>query len=331
MKKHLLNRCAAIVVLSLGTSAAMAAQVTLKATSAFPKQVEMTEQFLKFVNKVNSDPEIGVKIKFLGGPEVVPAQQQAQALQNGVITMSFGPANYYFSTVPEGEALVASTIDAPQARANGGMKLLNSIYKQKMNAHLLGWFGSGADFFHVYTKDKPIFAKNGKNKNNTHVRSVELYRDLLSGMGFSPVHIQVPDVYTALQRGVVGGVAWPLIGITDLGWQKYLKYRIDPGFYNNTTIVLINENEWHEMSQRQRESLQKAANQFEKESEKSFEQKAQKTRDQLAKSGMKTITLRGAALKRYKKLTRDDPWQAMERYGGSHMKELKAHFVPNSK
>ena len=48
------------------------------------------------------------------------------------------------------------------------------------------------------------------------------------------------EVYTALERGVVDGYAWPLVGIFDLGWADKTKFRVDPGFYNIELGVVFN-------------------------------------------------------------------------------------------
>ena len=48
------------------------------------------------------------------------------------------------------------------------------------------------------------------------------------------------EVYTALERGVVDGYGWPLLGIFDLGWHEKTKFRVDPGFYAIELGVIFN-------------------------------------------------------------------------------------------
>ncbi len=333
MTSNTAMKSAVLVVLLISPAIAFAAssKITIKATSQLPRQTEFTQQFLNFVKKVNDNKNIGVKINYIGGPEAIPQKRQGEAVENGTVGMIYGPSNYLVSEVPASYTVMGSTITAPEARANGGMKLLNSIYEKRMNVHLLGWFGSNKKFFHIYLEHKPQFNSSGEFKNNPKVRSVQMYRGVLDGMGASPQRIGAGDVYTALQRGVVNGVVWPLIGITDLGWQKYLKYRIKPGFYTNSTIVLVNLDVWKKMSQHQRNGLQKAAKKFEKWSIKDFNKEQQQLRKKTAKLGMKTIKLQGASLEKYEKLAKKMPWQDMKRFGGTHIKELKKYFMPESK
>jgi len=71
------------------------------------------------------------------------------------------------------------------------------------------------------------------------------------------VQVAPGEVYTALDRGVVDGYGWPLIGIFDLGWQERTKYRLDPGFYNIELSVIFNYRSWQKLSPQQRQFLEK--------------------------------------------------------------------------
>lgn len=321
-KYSFLAGCLAAASYSVG-----AETITLKAVSGFPTQTDYTKQFLQFVDEVNNDKDLGVKINFLGGPEAVPTYEQGKALKNGVVSMVYGSVSYYFGLAPEGNALLGSKIDAEQARKNGGMDVLNGFYKKRINGRLLGWFAPTSNFFHIYTEKEPQFDENGKVKGKVLIRSNEQYRDLLNAMGFAPQRIQVPDVYTGLQRGVINGVTWPLVGINDLGWVDYLHYMIEPGFYTNTTGVMLNLDDWNKMSKEQREKLQKIAVDFEQKSKADFQALEQKTKDGLIARGIKIVTLEGKALERLKKLE-NSPWEALSKYNESEATELRKYFAP---
>ncbi len=48
------------------------------------------------------------------------------------------------------------------------------------------------------------------------------------------------EVYTALERGVVDGYGWPVLGIFDFGLEKVTKFRLDPGFYSVDVNLMVN-------------------------------------------------------------------------------------------
>lgn len=315
---------AAMAVMSFNASAA---ETVLKAVSALPTNTEFTQQFVQFVKQVNSDPDLDVEIRYLGGPEVIPKKSQSQALKNGVVDIVYSPSNYFFDVVPATAALGAATIGAAEARDNGGIAFLNSLLEKKLNSYFLGWFGSADEIFNIYTVNRPEFTADGKFEASPRIRSVALYRDVIKGMGADPVNISAPNVYTALQRGIVAGVAWPTIGITNLGWDDFLRYRIEPGFFRMTTIVLMNLDSWHQLTEAQRGKLQALSMQFEVASRQAFEQEKAETKAQL--KSVQSVELTGAALQRYQKLVRAAPWKSLRHYGGEGNEDkLRSYFTP---
>ncbi len=61
--------------------------------------------FFTFQELVNARLKGKVTITYLGGPEVVPPNQQVQALKNGVVDVVLGAAAYYRTEVPMGAAV----------------------------------------------------------------------------------------------------------------------------------------------------------------------------------------------------------------------------------
>ena len=99
---------------------ARAEEVVLKAVTAFPASLDFAQSFQRFVAKANEMGKGVVQIQYMGGPEVVPPPQQAQAVRRGVIDMQYGPGTYYLGDMPEVDAWVGSTVSAMEARKNGG-------------------------------------------------------------------------------------------------------------------------------------------------------------------------------------------------------------------
>jgi len=307
--------------------AAGAADVVLKAVSALPTNTEFSQQFLQFVEKVNDNSDIDLSIKYLGGPETVPKKSQSQALKNGIIDIVSSPSNYFFDTVPATAALGAATITPAAARDNGGIAYLDTLFNKNLNTHFLGWFGAIPKIFNIYTAKKPTFADNGKFEGEPRIRSTAFYRDVITGMGGDPVNVSAPNVYTALQRGIVTGLAWPTIGITNLGWDDFVRYRLEPGFFRMNTIAVINLDSWQQLTDSQRQQLQAAAIQFETESREAFEQKQAHIKAKL--TSIEPVELTGAALKRYQELVRSAPWENLKHYGGgAHEDKLRSYFTP---
>jgi TRAP-type C4-dicarboxylate transport system substrate-binding protein len=73
----------------LFTMGAMAKEQELKAVHAFPTSLIYTQSFLEFVDEVNEQGEGIIRIRVLGGPEVIGLSQQPDAARNGVHSSKF--------------------------------------------------------------------------------------------------------------------------------------------------------------------------------------------------------------------------------------------------
>src|SRR5690554_2671926 len=81
--------------LSMLFAASVSAEQELRAVHAFPPSLVYTESFMEFVDKVNEAGEGVLKIRILGGPEVIGLSQQPDAVRNGVVDMAYTAASFY--------------------------------------------------------------------------------------------------------------------------------------------------------------------------------------------------------------------------------------------
>lgn len=316
--------CAAIVALSALPAAA--AEVKLRTVASLPTTLTVTQSFLqKFVPKANEFGKGHVAIDFKGGPEVVPARKGAAAVKRGAIDLLWGPAGYYAGTVPEAYAMMGSHRPVAELWANGGFDLLNKIWAKKLNARILAW-GESETQMHVYTTFKPKITSIGPDLTGRKMRTSPTYKALLSALGGTPVRMPSPDIYTGLQRGVIDGFAFPVSGVTQLGVGRIVKYRVDPGFYRNNSLVIINLDVWKKLSQKGRDALNKAARSYEKSSLKFMLDDIRRELKVLDSYGMKIITLKGAIAKRYIKTADDAMWARLDKLVKGDTSALKAKF-----
>lgn len=303
---------------------ATAEEITLQAISAFPTNIQFTKQFLNFIERVNETGKGVVQIQFIGGPEVVPPQQQDTAIRNGVVDIMMGPATYYTGTVPAGDALFGATASPAKARKNGGFKLLNSIYREQLNAKLLGW-ESGSIPFYVYLVDKPKMDRRGLlDLSGVRMRSTSAYREFFQRLGATTVTLQAAEIYPALKRGVVDGLAWPAISFTDLGVYKLVNYRVAPPVWQLDLMILMNADSWDALSDKVQAILHEAAVAHEQVTAEKFA-KVRKAEDRiLAEAGIQTIRVDNPEL--YKKLAYDVVWERLESRAPSNVDALRETF-----
>lgn len=309
MKKSWFAAVATMTVLS--SSPAWAVE-TVTAVHAFSPNLVYTQSFLEFVKKVNEAGKGVVQIQVRGGPEVIGLPQQPDAVRNGVVDMAYTAASFYGGSVPERDVLVASNANAPYARQTGGMDLLNRIHQEKMGVYYLGWFDSGVKY-NLYTINPPKLDGQGNlTVEGMRLRSNPVYdaffRDVL---GAQPISIPTPEVYSALERGVVNATGWTQIGLKDLNWNRFVKYRINPAFFSTDMGVIVNLNRWNKLSEPAKKILQDVAIQHERESAEKFAELAQKQLAELDAGGMQVVNLEGPAAERFSKGAREATWNRM--------------------
>lgn len=317
----------AACVFGLPVNGPRAQEVTLRAVSAFPTPLKTNDMLRDYVARVNKAGAGKVKIIYLGGPEVVKAPDQAQAIRNGVIDILYGAANYYQGVVPEGDAIIGSNKKPWDVRANGGWKLLQEAHAKKMNTHLLGW--PGASFrFYIYLRDEPKFKKDGLlDLSGLKIRTTPIYREFLKELGATPVVIQIPEVYTSLERGLVNGVGFPINTLNVLGWNKHLKYRIEPGFFSGDLMMNVNLRKWNSMPKDTRDLLEKMMIEQEKIAW-DFYLALDKTDDAaLRKAGMKVVAHQGAAAKTFSDMALKVVWDRLAKAVPDKAAEYKKLFA----
>jgi TRAP-type C4-dicarboxylate transport system substrate-binding protein len=265
--------------------AASAAEVKLKAASFLPVRSIVTKQFVRFVEETNKQCAGKVDISIVG-PEAVPSLEQWNALKNGVVDMHYGPPNYFRGTVPAGDVISVARNESEAQRKNGAWAIINAEYNKKLNAWYLTHLFNGVRF-HLYTT-KP--AKDGKFEG-MRLRSVPIYDAFFRSLGAQPLRMAPPDVYTALERNTVEGYGWPLWGISDFGWDKYTKYRHDPGFISAAVAVLVNLDKWKGLAAEQRDCLTRMSVWVEGEWPKWRADEDTHQKAQQQKSGVQTVDM----------------------------------------
>jgi len=276
------------------------AQDTITATHVFPASLIYSRSFLEYVKKANEAGKGVFAIQVRGGPEAIPMMEQPRAARDGVVDMVYSPCAFYAAVVPECDAVAASTIDGPTARKNGGMELLNQAHQKRAGIYNLGWVDSGIRFNLWSTKEPKLDSSGHIDIKGFKVRGHPIYNAFLTNyLGAQIINVNSPDLYTALERGTVEMSAWTQIGLMDLSWDKYLKYRILPDFFSTDLHILMNLKKWQALSPKSREILQRVAIQHESESLQALQKLWREEEAELKKRGIKTISQSPEASKRF--------------------------------
>ena len=263
--KILAPALAAAVAATAGTGAA-AAPDKLALVHPFSKALIYTQSCIKMVGKIDKAGGSALQVKVRGGPEAIKTMQQAPAVRDGVVDLSCVPAAFYAASIPENEAISTSNASPAYVRANGGMAIIDQLHQKHYKAKYLGWIDSGVGF-HIFTAKKPDFKASGlPSFDRTKLRDNPIYGAFFRALGATTHGMSFSEVYSALEKGTINASAWTALGLKQLKWDKFLRNRIDPGFYQTDIGVIINLKSWNKLSAKSKKTLQSTIIAYENES-----------------------------------------------------------------
>lgn len=306
------------------------AATELKVSTALGSRHDQSMAFFEtFLAKMKEDESL-VKLKYIGGPEVTPNRKQGPAMKRGLIDIIMSPTTYYAPLLAEARLTGISSISPKEWRRNGGYALMSKAWAKKMNAVILGWGNFyGFNQFFLWTIKKPkLSKKTGITLKGVKMRTTPLYTPFLKAMGATTKGISPAEVYTALERGVVGGLAWPEGGVAFRGWQAHIKYRIFPGFFRSTTMTTMNLDKFNSLPKKAQDQLHAAGLHYENASGEILKAKAKIDNEKVYKAGVKKFTLPPEYAKIYVKTILDANWaDAAKRKYTVDFETLKALMI----
>ena len=313
---HSLSAKAAGVVAATVMATASFAEDKISAVHAFPGFLVYTKTFLAMVEDINKRGEGILEIEVRGGPEAIGMFQQPAAVRDGVVDMVHTPGSFYGKAVPEIDAMVAATVTPMEVRANGGAAAMDAAHQAKMNVKHLGWIDGGVQF-HIYSTKAFEFGDDGVvDLSNVTLRDNPIYHAFFEALNANTASMPSTEVYAALEKGVVDASAWTQIGILDLKWDKFLKYRIDPPFYNTDLGVIFNKDSWDALSPESQALIQEVVIEWEEKSYNDRQADILADAEKLAAGGMEFVSMSDEATAKYLALADEAAWARMaERLG----------------
>jgi TRAP-type C4-dicarboxylate transport system substrate-binding protein len=316
------RRAALTLGVLLAAGAAQAQEVTLKAVNAFQEGTYYARTFERWVQKVNAEGKGVVQINYLGGPKAIPTMEQGAALRNGVVDLANTTTSFLASVSPESLALNYATRSWADMRKDGTADWLNKLMMDK-GLYYFARTGDGVPY-HIYLNKKIDKA----DLSGLKIRIAPIYREFFSKLGASVMQIPPGEVFTALDRGVVDGYGWPLLGIFDLGWHEKTKFRVDPGFYNIELGIVFSAKTWNGLSPAVRDFLGKQVAWIEAQNADMGGKDAAADIKRQADAGIQVIKLPEAEARRMLALAQEAGWAGILATSPQHGAELKKRMAP---
>ena len=257
MKKviYYLMVVALLVALTAGCAPKPAEVVEIKSASFLPNGHPVTSWVPTLVSRINQACAGELVWTHLGGPEVIPGLDQYEAVMTGSLDASFLVSAYYFAQVPEAYCMNLSQITPWEERESGFFDLMVEAHQASNTMYLGRWHNH--DGFYIWPNEPVQTLADVKGMK---IRGGGIcYDPWFEEIGVTPVQIPMPDTYSALQRGVVDGFAWPCLGMVDTGWTEVTKNCINHGVYPASNAgIIMNLDKWNAIPKGTQDKLLKA-------------------------------------------------------------------------
>lgn len=312
-------RASTIAAVAIVASAlpAFAADMTLKAISFDRHDSTYTKPLVDMVEAVNKSGT-GLTLEMVPDGTMSPFAM-ANAVKTGVVQIGNLPFTFYQNLLPIGDAMKLATGDSDDLVKSGAVAFLDQLHLEKVNATVLDVFGAGIKFY-AYLRDKKI---DKPDLSGLKMRITPIYRAAFRAFGADVVQMPPPDVYSALERGVIDGYGWTILDIPKVGWGKFTKYRIEPGFFQAWSAVIVNLDTWNKLTPEQQKALKDAAHAAGKAFDERVPALVANGEKEQADLGIQVIEFKGAERDQFLKTVYDASWEEAESIDAANAKKLR--------
>lgn len=255
---------------------------TLRMVGAFPEGYIYTEEMARpFMELLAEETANDLTVEYFG-PDAVSSLEQVEPVQSGVFDLVFTHPAYHAGLSPVGVAIDAVGTDPVKRREAGIIDFLDAHY-QTLGLKLLAAPAAGSKGFRFYLKE----AINAEPAlEGRKIRATVSYQPMIEGLGGSVVVLPGGEVYSSLQRGVVDGAAWPLVGAYDYGWHEVAGYMSTPEFGQVGTMVLMNLGRYEGLSDETKAAMDRAVTRLEQSSIERFDALAEAEKAKMLEAGV---------------------------------------------
>ncbi len=311
---------AVIVTVALGAPLASSQAAKLKLLTSWNRDnwptYAVLDQYVKNVGAIGAGK---VEIS-LFGKEVVPPFEQLQPVSAGVFDMLFSHGVYHAGS--KGIALVADAIDADveKRRSSGVWDFIDAYYQKNNNLKLVALSASSSQGYHIFLKE-PLSANN--DFKGRKIRGTQSYHGVIRLLGGSPVVLPGGQIYSALEKGVVDGAAWPAAGMLSMKHFEVAKYRMRPTFGTSNLGFWVNLDKWKGLSRADQQVLLDAGLKTEREMQGIGDEILAKEDAALDKMGLEYTWLTPENFKRVKATWNTSLWDVANKCCGDAAEKLR--------
>jgi TRAP-type C4-dicarboxylate transport system substrate-binding protein len=187
-----------------------------------------------FIKNVEEASKGEIKIK-RSGPEVAPAFEQMQPVSAGVFDFLFTTPGYHQAQTGVGNILDAVNGDLEKRRQSGLVQWADDFYNKRYGLKIIALHPAPGNHFVLREPLGPDGTLKGLK-----VRSNATFDGIVRQLGGTPVNMSPADAYSAMQKGVLDGITFPVFASSDYKLYEVGKYMTRPVFGLSNVLLMMN-------------------------------------------------------------------------------------------
>ncbi|WP_232363787.1 TRAP transporter substrate-binding protein [Desulfogranum japonicum] len=251
MKKCLQLCCLALALIGLGSAGSLAAEATVKFGHVGPTFHGQTKGVDAFAAYVKEKTEGRIDIATFPGGQLGGERSLAEQVQSGTLQMATISTAVLQNFVPQ-----AAIMDMPFMfpdrktlyKVLDDKDVQNKIfsYFPKKGFMAIGWTEN--EIRDLSNNKRPVHTPDDVKGLKIRVMNSPVYIDTFKQLGASPVGIPFPEIYNALQTGVIDAQENPILTTVLMNFTEVNKYITKTQHCVTECIIIVARDYWESLS-----------------------------------------------------------------------------------
>lgn len=250
---------AAALAAGMLTNTASAAE-RLRVAGNFPAEHNVSRAMEVFKERAESLSKGEIKVDLFPAMQLGGATENIDQVRSGSIFAVFTSAAYFTRTVPEYEAVSLPFLFDNRDQA---FKVMEGKVSEIINKRMgdLGFVVLGygeLGFRHLTNSLRPIATADDFKGLRIRLQPNEVHLASFRALGANPISMDVSELYSALQQGVLDGQENPYNIIASRRFNEVQKHLSDSGHFYDFIVVAANKRRFDKLSEENRKVVVQA-------------------------------------------------------------------------
>ena len=244
MKKVLLVMGTVLFLLVIACPTALFAEepVTINYVTFVPRNHPISKVLGEDLQEIQKRSGEKLKFNYRGGPESVKIFTQAMAVKDGAVDMCITSPDFTGKLLKGTGMLTLSKTPVQKHRETGAYDYLDGLYQKAGLKYLIMLPANQGDS--LYLLSKKAIGKPSDFKGSS-IAGTGIFDSIGPALRMTPVAMQIPEQYTALERGLIDVARGGINSIFTFKLYEVAKYFVKPGFGSLPANLFMNLEKWN--------------------------------------------------------------------------------------